>query len=95
MATRRPVASTPWADDGGDYARFHILAGTPFYEGSLTYTATGCPCMEFIHEDIRDRLAPEPWVEGVEIVEVWDPPWTNDRITDEGRAKLKELGVGV
>ena len=61
----------------------------------LTFTATACPCMEFIHEDIRDRLAPEPWVEGVEIVEVWDPPWTNDRITDEGRAKLKELGVGV
>ncbi len=61
----------------------------------LTFTATACPCMEFIHEDIRDRLAPEPWVERVEIVEVWDPPWTNDRITDEGRAKLKDLGVGV
>ena len=61
----------------------------------LTFTATACPCMEFIHEDIRDRLSPEPWVERVEIVEVWDPPWTNERITDEGRAKLKELGVGV
>ena len=61
----------------------------------LTFTATACPCMEFIHEDIRDRLAPEPWVDRVEIEEVWDPPWTNERITNEGRAKLKELGVGV
>ncbi len=61
----------------------------------LTFTATACPCMEFIHEDIRDRLAPEPWVGHVEIVEVWDPPWTNERITDEGRARLKELGVGA
>lgn len=61
----------------------------------LTFTATACPCMDFIREDISDRLMPEPWVERVEIVEVWDPPWTNERVTDEGRAKLKELGVGV
>jgi metal-sulfur cluster biosynthetic enzyme len=40
-------------------------------------------------------LALEPWVDRVEIVEVWDPPWTNERITAEGRAKLKEFGVGV
>ena len=61
----------------------------------LTFTATACPCMEFIHEDIEDRLALETWVDRVEIVEVWDPPWTNERITAEGRAKLKEFGVGV
>ena len=61
----------------------------------LTFTATACPCMEFIHEDISDRLTPEPWVERVEIVDVWDPPWTNGRSTDQGRAKLKQLGVGV
>ena len=61
----------------------------------LTFTATACPCMEFIREDITDRLMPEPWVERIEIVEVWDPPWTSERVTDEGRAKLKELGVGV
>jgi metal-sulfur cluster biosynthetic enzyme len=61
----------------------------------LTFTATACPCMGFIREDISDRLEQEPWVERVEIVEVWDPPWTNDRITDEGRARLKQLGVGV
>ena len=35
-----PGSFNTWADDGGDYARFHILPGTPFYEGSLTYTAT-------------------------------------------------------
>ncbi len=61
----------------------------------LTFTATACPCMDFILEDIRDRLTPEPWVDRVEIVEVWDPPWTNERITAAGRAKLKALGVGV
>ena len=76
-----------------------LIYGVELLDGvvtlELTFTATGCPCMEFIREDISDRLTPEPWVERVEIVEVWDPPWTNERITAEGRAKLKELGVGV
>lgn len=76
-----------------------LIYGVELVDGlvivQLTFTATACPCMEFIHEDISDRLTPEPWVGSVEIVEVWDPPWTNERITDEGRAKLKALGVGV
>ena len=61
----------------------------------LTFTATACPCMEFIREDIRDRLLQESWIEAVEIAEVWDPPWTTDRITPRGREILKSLGVGA
>jgi len=62
---------------------------------SLTFTATACPCMEFIREDITDRLESESWIDSVEIVEVWDPPWTSERISAEGRRKLKELGVSA
>ncbi|HSM03340.1 MAG TPA: metal-sulfur cluster assembly factor [Longimicrobiales bacterium] len=61
----------------------------------LTFTATACPCMEFIREDVADRLLQEAWIDDVEIHEVWDPPWSTDRITAEGRAKLKRLGVGA
>ncbi len=59
----------------------------------LTYTATGCPCMSFIREDIRDRLLRESWISTVELDEVWDPPWTRDRISPRGRALLRQLGV--
>lgn len=62
---------------------------------TITFTATACPCMEFIREDITDRLLQESWLRRVEIEEVWDPPWTNKRITPEGREKLRLLGVGV
>ena len=61
----------------------------------LTFTATGCPCMDYIREDVTDRLTRESWIDRVVIHEVWDPPWTNERITPEGRAKLRDLGVGV
>ncbi len=59
----------------------------------LTFTATACPCMDFIRSDIVDRLEREPWVGSVEVVEVWDPPWTTDQITAAGREKLRRLGV--
>ncbi len=62
---------------------------------TLTYTATACPCMEFIRDDVTDRLLREPWIRKVEIMEVWDPPWTTDRITAEGRRKLRAMGVGA
>ena len=61
----------------------------------ITFTATACPCMEFIREDITDRLEQEPWVREVNIEEVWSPPWTTDRISPEGRRKLRTLGVSA
>jgi metal-sulfur cluster biosynthetic enzyme len=61
----------------------------------LTFTATACPCMEFIHEDIRTRLLGESDVSEVEIRHIWDPPWTTDRMTAEGRALLGSFGVAA
>lgn len=76
-----------------------LIYGVDFEDGvariDLTFTATACPCMEFIREDITDRLESEHWIDRVELVEVWDPPWTSDRITPEGREKLKKLGVSA
>jgi metal-sulfur cluster biosynthetic enzyme len=76
-----------------------LIYGVDVHDGvaevRLTYTATACPCMEFIREDVTDRLEQEPWVREVRLVEVWDPPWTTDRITPDGRARLRRLGVGA
>ena len=76
-----------------------LVCGVDFQDGAarveLTYTATACPCMDFIREDVTDRIEREPWVTSVEIDEVWDPPWTNARITEQGRRKLARLGVGA
>jgi len=64
-------------------------------EVSLTFTATACPCMDFIREDVTDRLDREPWIRAVRIEEIWSPPWTADRITPEGRRRLRILGVSA
>ncbi|MEN8375687.1 MAG: metal-sulfur cluster assembly factor [Gemmatimonadota bacterium] len=62
---------------------------------TLTYTATGCPCVFFIRTDITERLLAEPDVDSVELREVWDPPWTRAMMTEHGRAELRKLGVAA
>jgi metal-sulfur cluster biosynthetic enzyme len=59
----------------------------------LTFTAMGCPAMDFIEEDIRARLLMEPEVDAVRIEVVWDPVWTRARIREEARATMRGLGI--
>lgn len=61
----------------------------------LSFTATACPCMDFIRWDVRERLLREPGVEEVEIEVVWHPPWTSERISERGREALRRAGVSV
>jgi metal-sulfur cluster biosynthetic enzyme len=61
----------------------------------LTFTATACPCMEFIRSDIRERLLQEAGVTEVRINEVWDPPWTTERMSEAGKAVLRRAGVAA
>jgi metal-sulfur cluster biosynthetic enzyme len=64
-------------------------------EVDLTFTATACPCMGFIRMDVEERLLREAGVERVLVREVWDPPWTRERISARGRARMRELGVSA
>ena len=59
----------------------------------LTFTAMGCPAMDFIQDDIRERLLREPDVDEVRIEIVWDPVWTRARIREESRATMRKLGI--
>jgi metal-sulfur cluster biosynthetic enzyme len=64
-------------------------------ELQLTFTAMGCPAMDFIMEDIRTRLLQEPGVREVRIEIVWDPVWTKARLTEEGIEILQTWGVSA
>ncbi len=61
----------------------------------MTFTATACPCMDFMLMDVRDRLLRQEGVTGVDIEVVWDPPWNRGMITEEGRATLRKYGVAA
>ena len=74
-----------------------LIVSLAYSEGvvdiELTFTAMGCPAMDFIQDDIRERLLQEPDVEQVRIEVVWDPVWTRSRIRDDARATMRRLGI--
>lgn len=61
----------------------------------ITFTAMGCPAMDFIQDDIRDALLSDPDVDVVNIEVVWDPVWTKARLRDDARLKMRSLGIAV
>jgi len=54
----------------------------------MTLTAPGCGMGPAIAEDARNRLLLVPGVETAEVNLVWDPPWNQGMISEEGRMKL-------
>jgi metal-sulfur cluster biosynthetic enzyme len=64
-------------------------------ELEITYTAMGCPAMDFIQDDIREALLADPDIDSVEIEVVWDPVWTKDRLRSDARERMRELGIAV
>jgi metal-sulfur cluster biosynthetic enzyme len=61
----------------------------------ITYTAMGCPAMDFIQDDIRDALLADPEIDSVDIEVVWDPVWTKDRLRADARQRMRDLGIAV
>ncbi len=61
----------------------------------ITFTAMGCPAMDFIQDDIREALLRDRDVDAVEIEVVWDPVWTKDRLRGDARATMRSLGIAV
>ena len=58
----------------------------------ITLTTPGCPVaysiVMMVEGSIRDALGGEY---DVKVNLVWDPPWSPAKVTEEGRALLKEL----
>lgn len=62
-------------------------------EVSLLPTYTGCPATEIIRRDVEKAVRAVAGTRTVRVHFVWDPPWTTDRITPEGRQALRGFGI--
>lgn len=58
----------------------------------VAYCSLGCPCIELIQDDIRERLLELDDVERVEVREVFDR-WTRRDISARGLKLLRASGV--
>lgn len=61
-------------------------------EVDMTMTAPGCPVagmvVAMVEAAIREAVGPD---RRVKVNLVWDPPWTPERVTPEGRERLREI----
>lgn len=58
----------------------------------ITPTYNGCPAMDMIAVNIKAALQ-EFGYNNVNVKLVWDPAWTTDMISQNGRLKLKKYGI--
>ncbi|MCS7190522.1 MAG: iron-sulfur cluster assembly protein [Fimbriimonadales bacterium] len=61
----------------------------------MTLTSPGCPVGDMLAEEIRDRAMSLPGIKDVHVEFTFDPPWTPERISDEGKQMLRAFGFPV
>lgn len=61
----------------------------------MTLTYTGCPARKYLTEEIEERIGGVEGVESVDLDLVWDPPWTLELVTENGKEQLQEFGLSI
>jgi len=61
----------------------------------MTMTTQGCPLHETLVQDVTRYAKKVPGVNNVKVDIVWEPPWSMDKMSDEGKAVLKNMGAGL
>jgi metal-sulfur cluster biosynthetic enzyme len=54
----------------------------------MTLTAPGCGMGPAIAEDARSKILLVPGVSAADVNITWEPPWSQEMITEEGKMKL-------
>ena len=67
------------SDLGGDGKKVEV---------KMTLTAQGCGMGGYISQDARQKLLELPGVDEADVEVVWDPPWSPQMISPEGRQLL-------
>ena len=58
----------------------------------MTMTTRGCPLHDTMVDDVKRFTRKVSGVNSVNVDIVWDPPWSMDKISEEARAMMKNMG---
>ena len=59
----------------------------------MTMTTKGCPLHDTMVDDVKRYTKKVPGVNNVNVDIVWDPPWSMDKMSDEAKALMKNMGA--
>lgn len=57
----------------------------------MTFTTPACPMMNYMLEQVKEKLEEFGDDVDIEVDIVFDPPWTPDRLSDKAKARLGML----
>jgi metal-sulfur cluster biosynthetic enzyme len=61
----------------------------------MTLTAVGCSLGPQLVSEIESKLLGVDGIEDAKVEMVWNPPWTPERLTGDGRLSLQAMGFPV
>ena len=64
-------------------------------EVTMTLTSVGCPVQDLIKADAEMAVGRLDGVKEVEVEFVWTPPWTLEKMTEDGKRQMRMFGFNV
>jgi metal-sulfur cluster biosynthetic enzyme len=61
----------------------------------MTLTSMGCPIADQIKRNVSVAARSVEDVTDVTVELVWEPPWSPEKATETGKAKLESMGIRV
>ncbi len=61
----------------------------------MTLTSMGCPTADAIVREVELTAGQVDEVRDVDVELVWQPPWSPEKVSEEGKATLSAMGINV
>jgi len=61
----------------------------------MTLTTMGCPIADYFLQEAKKAVESVDGVEEASVELVWDPPWSPEKATEDGKAQLQALGISI
>jgi metal-sulfur cluster biosynthetic enzyme len=61
----------------------------------MTLTSMGCPIADTIKRNVSVAARSVEDITDVTVELVWEPPWSPEKATETGKAKLESMGIRV
>jgi metal-sulfur cluster biosynthetic enzyme len=81
---------------GIDVVNLGLVYGIDFDEGNvkvrMTLTSMGCPATGLIEFMAKEAIGTVDGVSQVDVQFTFDPPWSPDKMTEEGKDMIQAMG---
>ena len=62
---------------------------------TMTLTSVGCPVQDLIRSDAEMAVMRLDGVNRVNVEFVWTPPWSPEKMTDDGKRQMRMFGFNI